>query len=101
MDIVDIVMSYAKNFDLIIDPHFLIRLKERYGSKVPDESGVYNLMSTIKPVYCKAQSESKYKFFYNINTKYDLIVILSCKKIGIHKIILETIYPQEVKRRGN
>lgn len=94
-------MSYAKNYDLIIDPHFLIRLKERYGNKVPDEPGLYNLMSTIKPVYWKIQSEGKYKFFYNINTKYDLIVILSCKKIDLHKIILVTVYPQEAKRRAN
>lgn len=100
MDIVDIVVSYAKNYDLIIDPHFLVRLKERYGNNVPDETGLYNLMSTIKPVYCKIQSGGKYKFFYNINTKYDLIVILSCKKT-LHKIILITVYPQDAKRRGN
>lgn len=101
MDIVDIVMSYAKNYDLEIDNHFLFRLKQRYGNKVPDKTGLYNLMSTRKPVYCKLQHDGRYKLFYNISPKYDIIVVLSCKRRGVHKIKLVTVYPQETKRRGN
>lgn len=101
MNIVEIVMSHAKNYDLIIAPHFITRLEQRRSDIVPDEKGLYILMSTKKPVHVEEQSDDRFKLFYSIDAKYDLIINLSFRNSNPNKIVLITIYPQEAKRRAN
>jgi len=45
------------------------------------------------------KNENEYKVFYNINEKYDIVVILSVINSNPIKIKFITVYPQHATRR--
>jgi hypothetical protein len=83
-------------------PHFLDRLETRSNGVVPDESGVKKILINTRPVYVEYQSkDGRFKVYYNVTEKYDLIIVMSLSAASPIKIELTTIYKQEAKRRLN
>ncbi|WP_292374118.1 hypothetical protein [Methanosarcina sp. UBA411] len=102
MSIVDIVMSCAKSNNLIFTSHSIDMLELRQNRIVPDKDGLRNLLSTQLPVYVEKQSNVKFKLFYSIDDKYDLITVVVHKSFNPDKISIITVHQQEAKRRrGN
>lgn len=102
MDIADIVMSSAKNNTLIKTLHYLEQVELRQNEIVPDDVGIQNLMSTKTPIHIEKQTGDRFKLLYNIDLKYDLVIVVSYKNFSKDNISLITVYQQESKRRpGN
>ena len=98
MDIVEIVMFHAKNHDFITTHHFLEMLELRQNDIVPDFDGICALMATQKPVKIEKQTDDKFKLYYSIDNKYDLIVVVAIIA-SPSKVRLITVHQQESKRR--
>jgi hypothetical protein len=102
VEIVDIIMSCAKNSTFIRKQHFIDQLELRQNNIVPDNDGILKIMSTEAPALIEKQTGDKFKLFYNIDINYDLIIVISQKSFSPDIIYLITVYQQEVKRRpGN
>lgn len=102
MNIIDIVMSCAKNNNLIFTLHYIEMVELRKNRIVPDNDGIRTLMSTQVPVHVEEQTKDKFKLFYSIDDKYDLIIVVSRKSLNPDKISIITVHQQEAKRRrGN
>lgn len=99
MNIVDVVMSYAKEYKLVATRHYLEMVESRQNNIVPDNDGIRTLMSNQKPVYVEEQSDDKFKLYYSIDATYDLIIVISWKSFSPDRINLITVHQQEAKRR--
>lgn len=99
MNIVDTVMSHAKDYKLVLTRHYLEMLELRQSNIVPDNDGIHTLMSIQKPVFIEEQMDDKFKLYYNIDVEYDLIIVISRKSFSPEKITLITVHQQEAKRR--
>jgi uncharacterized phosphosugar-binding protein len=63
--------------------------------------GLRNTYNTY-PVYVEYQrKDGRFKVYYNVTEKYDLIIVLSLSASNPIKVELITIYKQEAKRRLN
>lgn len=100
MNVVETVMYHAKNHDLITTSHFLEMLELRQNGIVPDFDGICVLMATQSPVKIEEQTDDKFKLFYSIDDKYDLIIVIVCIIISPSKVRLITVHQQESKRRS-
>jgi hypothetical protein len=102
------LLSTTREDDIDYKLHFLKRLTDRAeicDIMPKDLTEFKKILLNNFPVYIDYQednelkNENEYKVFYNINEKYDIVVVLSliCSKPVKIKII--TVYPFHVKRR--
>lgn len=88
--------------------HFLKRLTTR--AKIcdvmpQDLTEVQKILLNTSPVYIDYQednelaNEDEYRVFYNIDEKYDIVIVLSLINSNPVKIKFITVYPQRVNRR--
>lgn len=89
--------------------HFLDRLIKRAqlcDIMPQDLTDFKKILLNSYPVYIDYQennepkTENEYRVFYNINEKYDLVVVLSLVKSVPMKIKFITVYPQHANRRS-
>jgi hypothetical protein len=88
--------------------HFLDRLTKRAqicDIMPQDLTDFRKILLNSFPVYIDYQEdnelkdENEYKVFYNINEKYDIVVVLSLICSNPVKIKIITVYPFHAKRR--
>jgi hypothetical protein len=88
--------------------HFLKRLTDRAQicDIIPEDLTEFKkILLNSFPVYIDYQEdnelkdENEYKVFYNINEKYDIVVVLSLIYSNPTKIKIITVYPFHAKRR--
>ncbi len=75
-------------------------LELRQNGIVPDFDGICVLMATQGPVKIEEQTDGKFKLFYSIDDKYDLIIVIVCIIASPSKVRLITVHQQESKRRS-
>jgi len=89
--------------------HFLNRLIKRAqlcDSMPQDLTEVQKILLNRCPIYIDYQennelkNENEYKVFYNINEKYDIVIVLSLIHSTPIKIKFITVYPQHANRRS-
>ncbi len=94
-DIIDIL----KNIDmdnLIETSHFTKHINEN----IPEISSVINdYLLDKKPVGILKQDSSKFRLYYELDEKYDLIIVISIKSEDPVKISLITCFKQKSKKR--
>ena len=88
--------------------HFLDRLTKRAqlcDSMPQNLTDFKKILLNSFPVYIDYQEnnelkdENEYKVFYNIDEKYDIVIVLSLVQSDPVKIKFITVYPQHVNRR--
>lgn len=89
--------------------HFLYRLIKRAqicDSMPQNLTEIQKILLNRCPVYIDSQennelkNENEYKVFYNINEKYDIVIVLSLIYSSPVKIKFITVYPQHANRRS-
>jgi ABC-type uncharacterized transport system permease subunit len=73
--------------------------KESRKDKLPDISKIRNMLLTQKPVGILKQDVNKFRLYYELDEKYDLIIVISVWNTNPIEINLVTTYPQEKKKR--
>lgn len=103
------LLSTSNEKNLEFKSHFLDRFIKRAQicDVMPQNlTEVKKILLNSCPVYIDYQennelkNENEYKVFYNINEKYDIVVILSVINSNPIKIKFITVYPQHTTRRS-
>ena len=100
MDI-DEVLNYiitAKKENFKETEHFKIK-SERRKNKLPSRDELIYMLEDIKPVGILKQNSEKFKIYYELDEKYDIVIILSIKSIEPLSINLITTFPEKRSKR--
>ncbi|MFU8653422.1 hypothetical protein [Methanotorris formicicus] len=92
------VINMLKNIDgdnLIKTEHFISQHNER----IPELDIINDFILKKEVVGIIKQDRAKFKLIYEINERYDLIVIIGIKSENPNKISLITCFKQSSKRR--
>ncbi|ACV25375.1 hypothetical protein QIT38_gp35 [Methanocaldococcus fervens tailed virus 1] len=100
MDIDEVIeiLSEIEEENITITNHFIERCESR-KDKLPNISKIKNMLLTQKPVGILKQSGNKFRLYYELDEKYDLIIVISVWNTNPIEINLVTTYPQEKKKR--
>ncbi len=88
----------AKEDNITISNHFIERYENR-KYKLPDLSEIINILTNKTPIGILKQSETKFRLYYELDEKYDIIIVISVWNTNPIIINLVTLYPQEKKKR--
>jgi len=88
----------AKKDNFNSTAHFNIKL-ERRKNKLPNYDKFVDMLESIKPIGIIKQNNEKFKIYYELDEKYDMVVILSIKSIKPLSINLITIFPEKRSKR--
>ena len=92
------LLSRSKEENITISIHFMERYENR-KNKLPDLSEIIKILINKTPVGILKQSENKFRLYYELDEKYDLIIVISVWNVNPIEINLVTTYPQEKKKR--
>lgn len=86
-DILDIdyilnCLSKIKASDLYSTTHFEVRIRQRKNNILSDVNSIYSIILKDKPVEISKQDETKFKLKYNIDTDYDLTIVISSRTLN-------------------
>ncbi len=101
MDIVYILdcLSKLKQNDLYSTSHFELRVRQRTNNILTDVNGIISIILNDKPVGISKQDETKFKLKYNLNTDYDLTIIISNRTLNPITFNLVTCFIEDSKKR--
>ncbi|SNY17085.1 MULTISPECIES: hypothetical protein [Methanohalophilus] len=79
--------------------HFIKRWEARLSYYFSEIEDIYDVIANQTPVGIIIQDEGKFKVHYTIDVVYDLIIVLSIKRLNPFEISLVTSYKQRANRR--
>ena len=93
------LLSSIEIYDLVLTDHFKMKVEERGLDQLADVYQLRTMLTTEVPEKIVDQEENKFKMFYRINGKYDIILICAVRSENPVKISLVTSYKQDINRR--
>jgi len=100
MDIDNVLncMINAKKDNFKETEHFKIKLKRR-RDKLPNHGELISTLEGTKPVGILKQNEEKFKLYYELDERYDIVIIISVKSVEPISINLITTFPEKRSKR--
>lgn len=91
-------LSSLNENSIIFTNHFLENYKKR-GNDLPIKEEIIKIILSQCPEYIVYQDDNKFKVFYILTEKYDLVIVMVVRVINPNTIRLITVYKQKAHRR--